>query len=79
MKISNTTGADIDLRIEPLGDRLSMPRGDTFEIMAANDSEHEVEIEFRQDAVVVHGWVKRIHSISTSGERTALWPIERSV
>lgn len=74
VRVSNTTGTDIDLWIEPLGDRLLMPKDGTFEIMAASDLEHEVEIEFRQDAVVVHGWVKRVSSISASGERTLLWP-----
>ena len=72
-KVSNTTGSDIDLWIEPLGDRLSMPRGETFEIISTHEPGREVEIEFAEDAIRVHGWIKRIFSISSTGGRKQLW------
>jgi hypothetical protein len=75
MKVSNTTGADIDFWIEPLGDRLPMPIGETFEIIASQDLGHEVEIEVTADAIRVHGWVKRISSISSTGQRKLLWEL----
>jgi hypothetical protein len=72
-KVSNTTGSDIDLWIEPLGDRLAMPRGETFEIISTHELGREVEIEFAEDAIRVHGWIKRISSISPTGGRKPLW------
>jgi hypothetical protein len=78
MKVSNTTGSNIDLWIEPLGDRLPMQRGDTFEIIASSELGHEVEIEFGEDAIRVHGWIKRVSSISPSGGRTQLWGLPGS-
>lgn len=73
--VSNTTGADIELWIEPLGDRLPMPRGETFEIISTNELGREVEIELSEDAIRVHGWIKRISSISPAGRRTQLWEL----
>jgi hypothetical protein len=74
VRVSNTTGAAVDLWIEPLGDRVVLPTDDTFEIMAASDQQHEVEIEFRESSVVVHGWIKQVNSVSASGNRTLVWP-----
>jgi hypothetical protein len=75
MKVSNTTEADIDLWIEPLGDRIAMPKGETFEIVASHDLDHEVEIEVTAEAIRVHGWIKRVSSISSTGQRVALWEL----
>jgi hypothetical protein len=75
MKVSNTTGADIDFWIEPLGDRVSMRKGETFEIIAGHELDHEVEIEVTVDAIRVHGWIKRIYSVSSTGQRVALWEL----
>lgn len=74
VRVSNTTGAAVDLWIEPLGDRIVLPTDDTFEIMAASDQQHDVEIEFRDGFVVVHGWIERVNSVSESGDRTLVWP-----
>jgi hypothetical protein len=74
-KVSNTTGADIDLWIEPLGDRLPMRRGETFEIISTHELGREVEIELGEDSIRVHGWIKRISSISPGGRRTPLWEL----
>jgi hypothetical protein len=78
MKVSNATGADIDLWIEPLGDRVPMRSGATFEIIAGYDLGHEVEIELMDDAIRVHGWIKRVSSISATGERNRLWELPPS-
>lgn len=78
MKLRNTTAADIDLWIEPLGDRLPMPTGETFEIVATGDLGHEVEIELGDDAIRVHGWIKRISSISSTGQRRRVWELPSS-
>jgi hypothetical protein len=75
VKVSNTTGVDIDLWIEPIGDRLPMPKGQTFEIVSTQDLGHEVEIELVEDAIRLHGWVRRISSISATGQRTKLWEL----
>lgn len=78
MKVSNTTGSNIDFWIEPLGDRLPMQCGDTFEIIASSELGREVEIEFGEDAIRVHGWIKRISCVLPSGGRTQLWGLPGS-
>lgn len=75
MKVSNTTGAQIDFWIEPLGDSLPMPKGETFEIVATRDLGHDVEIEIAADAIRVYGWIKRISTVAPGGGRTPLWTL----
>jgi hypothetical protein len=75
MKVSNTTGADIQLWIEPLGDCLPMPKGETFEIVATGELGHQVEIEVTEDAIRVHGWIKCVSSVASTGQRKRLWEL----
>ena len=78
MKVSNTTGGDIDLWIEPFGDRLPMAKGETVEIVATQELGHEVEIELSDDAIRVYGWIKRVSAVSSTGARTLLWQLPSS-
>jgi len=74
-KVSNTTGSDIEMWIEPLGDRVPMRRGETFEIISTHELGREVEIELGKDSIRVHGWIKHISSVSPTGARKRLWEL----
>lgn len=67
---------DWTLWIEPLGDRVQIPKGVTVEATVTNPPEDCIEVEFEADSLTLHGWIRSVVLISKDGSRTCAWTAE---
>jgi hypothetical protein len=72
LRIRNTTGAERELWLEPLGDRVLLAPNVLYEITATDALE---EIDFSADGFTVHGWIVRVCAIAENGSTQTVWEL----
>lgn len=65
--LRNRRKRPVELRLEPWGERYTMPAGATFQIVARGPEGDSLEIEWGQDAVTVYGWPGSVVSVLRKG------------
>lgn len=70
IRVRNTTGADQELWLEPLGDRVVLAPGVLYEVSATSALE---EIDFATDGFTVYGWVTGVSVVNDDGTKTSVW------
>lgn len=53
--ISNQSNKPFTLHVEPWGEQIPMPAGSTFQVLAAAKEEGEMEIEYKENDILVWG------------------------
>jgi hypothetical protein len=72
VRIRNTTGAEQELWIEPLGDRVVLAPNILYELLATDAFE---EIDLSIDGFTVYGWVTRVSAIDDTGSMRTVWEL----
>jgi len=77
-RLMNRLASDLEVRLEPLGDRIIMPPGATYEIHLELHSGGQLgdclEIAVAERKATVYGWLQSIFLVSGDGSRTCIWP-----
>ena len=71
----NPADSDLNLWIEPLGDRVTIPQSTTIEVHCTVQLGHPSEFELSVDGITVHGWVQSVFCVSMNGELKLLWEL----
>lgn len=74
-RFRNPTRTSLNLRIEPLGDRVVIPGQATVEIHATEQLGHRSELEMTEDGIAIHGWVQNVFAVNSDGELHPLWTL----
>jgi hypothetical protein len=72
LRIRNVTGADQELWLEPLGDRVLLAPDVLYELAATDALE---EIDLSADGFTVYGWVIRVSAIGNDGNMQTVWEL----
>jgi hypothetical protein len=72
LRVKNTTRADQELWIEPLGDRVVLRPNVLYELLAT-DEFGKLEIDLSEDGFVVYGWVRKVISLDEQANETVEW------
>ena len=73
MRFTNFNGSTLEVRIEPLGDFVSIQNGVTIEVFFSNKLSEVLEVEFCQDYVSIVGWVESVMVVKGDGSLIPIW------
>ena len=74
MRFVNSTGKEMEIWVEPLGDRVLMPIGVTFEVVVTDELGDDLEIEMSEHGMTITGWIRSI-SLLSEGGALSVWEI----
>jgi len=75
IRLRNSTGRDLDLWIEPLGDHILFPKHTAIEVRCNEQLGHPNEIEWSDNAISIHGWVQNVSALDGEGGLRLLWSL----
>ena len=68
LRIRNAGSADLDLHLEPWGDRFVLAPGASVDLVATGSKDGHFEIESGDSRVVVYGWVGSVVTVVQRGQ-----------
>jgi hypothetical protein len=76
--LTNSSASDLELWLEPLGDRVMIPAGATCEVqlevhLTAQPSDC-LTIAISDKKATLYGWLQSICLVSGDGRQTRIWP-----
>jgi hypothetical protein len=74
-RFRNPGKSALNLWIEPLGDRVTIPGGTTVEVRCTEQLGQPSEVEMSKDGFKVHGWVRSVHAVAQDGGLKPLWTL----
>ena len=77
-RLINQFPSELEVWLEPLGDRVMIPPGATYEVHLELHSPGELsdclEIAVAARKATIYGWLKSISLVSKDGRLTPIWP-----
>jgi hypothetical protein len=77
-RLINQLPTELEVWLEPLGDRVMIPPGATYEVHLELHSQGKLsdclEIAVADGKATIYGWLKSILLVSKDGRLTAIWP-----
>lgn len=75
VRFRNSSDREMNLWIEPLGDRVAISRGTTIECHCTDQLGYPNEIDVSDEGITIHGWVQRVAAMSDNGGSQSLWAL----
>jgi hypothetical protein len=77
-RLVNQLPLELEVWLEPLGDRVMIPAGATYEVHLEVLSDGGIsdclEIAVAEKKTTIYGWFKSISLVSKDGRLTCIWP-----
>ncbi|HEY7546414.1 MAG TPA: hypothetical protein VID27_16110 [Blastocatellia bacterium] len=63
ISIANRTDRGLTFQVEPWGEQIPMPPGTAFQVVAEAKQQGEIEIEYKENDVLVWGWTGSVLTV----------------
>ena len=78
IRLTNSAHNELELWIEPFGERLTMPSGATFEVELEAHANPQpcdrLTVEISEGRVTLYGWVTSVFEVRPDGSHVDIWP-----
>jgi hypothetical protein len=77
VNITNASRREVMFHLEPWGEQMRMPPGETFTVFAEAEEEGSFEVEYGEGEIIVWAWSSAIAKVFCNGEELGLTEKER--
>ena len=68
INVTNASGNEVVFHLEPWGEQISMPPGETFTVTAEAEEEGSFEVEYGAGEIIVWAWSSAVARVFREGE-----------
>ena len=75
LRLTNSKSAALEVWLEPLGDRVSLLPGATFEFCMRDPVRDCPALVMTDESIALYGWVQEVLAVSSDGKTSLIWEI----